>query len=135
MAMEDFLGDLSGGFQGAGMGAGVLGGMSVAKMASASNPWVAGGLLGGGALLGIANSMDPAKRRANRLNSRLGNQEAELNDLNIQSEKNKQMDERKKRASMQQFGDMFSGYMSAMGAARPTGQAAFQQDLGGSSAV
>jgi hypothetical protein len=131
MALEDFLSDLSGGFEGAGMGASLLGGMTNAKMTSASNPWVAGGILGGGALLGIASSMDPAKRRAGRLNARLGRQEAEMNDLSIKSEKTKQAEERRKRAAMQQFGNMFSGYLSAMGKSRPVaGPALAEADLG-----
>ena len=131
MSIEDFMGDLSGGLQGAGMGAGILGGMTTAKVLGASNPWVAGGLLGGGALLGLASSAFSPTKKANRLNDRLGQQEADMNDLNLQAEKTKQMDERKKRMGMQQFSDLFSGYMSAMGAARPTGQAGFNADLGG----
>lgn len=134
MAIEDFMGDLTGGLQGAGMGAGILGGMTAAKVglgaAGAMNPWITGGLLGGGALLGIAGSAFSPTHKANKLNDRLGQQEAEMNDLNLKSEKTKQAEDRKKRFGMQQFGDLFSGYMSAMGAARPTGQAGFSADLG-----
>lgn len=128
MSMEDFLSSLSGGMQGAGMGASILGGMKTAGIKS--NPWVAGGLLAGGAGLGLLNALDPAQRRAGRLNARLGRQEAALNDLNIQSEKTRQEQERKQRASMDQFGNLFSGYLSAMAKSRPTGQAGFNQDLG-----
>lgn len=131
MAMEDFLGDLTGGFQGAGMGASLLGGMGAANIAAASNPWVAGSLLGGGAVLGLANAMDPSKRRANRMNERLGRQEAEMNSLKIQSEKTAQAEAERKKRTWEQFGGMFSNYIAGMAKARPTGQAAFDQSLGG----
>ena len=130
MALEDFLGDLSGGFQGAGMGASLLGGMQTAKIGAASNPWVAGGLLAGGTALGVANAMDPNKKKAMRLNNRLGEQEAEANDLSLKSEKTKQALEAQRQRAWDQFGSMFSGYLSAMAKAKPSGMASFQQGLG-----
>jgi hypothetical protein len=131
MAMDEFLSDLGGGFQGAGMGASLLGGLGAAKVGFASNPWVAGGLLLGGAGLGVLNSMDPAQKRANRMNERLGRQELEMNSLNIDAEKAKQLAEEEKKRTWGKFGSLFSNYVAGMGQARPTGSAAFAQSLGG----
>jgi hypothetical protein len=130
MAMEDLLSDLSGGFQGAGMGATMLGGMGAAKIAMASNPWVAGGLLSGGALLGMLGGEDPAKKRAMRLNSQLGDQELEMNRLDIRDKHTQQDLEAQKRHAWDQFGGMFSNYLSAMAKAKPTGPSAFNASLG-----
>lgn len=131
MPMEDFLASLNGGMQGAGMGASLLGGMGAAKIGAASNPWVAGSLLAGGTALGLLNSMDPSQKRASRLNERLGNQEAQMNDLNITAEKTKLAEEERKRRTFGQFGALFSNYIASMAKAKPNGQAAFAQDLGG----
>lgn len=128
--MDDFLSDLNGGFQGAGMGASLLGGMHTAGIGFAANPWVAGGLLAGGAGLGILNAMDPAKKRAMRMNERLGKQEAEMNDLSLEEKRTQMSQDAMKRRSWNDFGNIFSGYLGAMARARPTGASAFAQDLG-----
>lgn len=131
MSMEDFLGDLSGGFQGAGAGASILGGLGMAKVGFASNPWVAGGLLAGGTLLGALGGADPAKKRAMRINEKLGQQELESNAIDIQDKKTKQLQEAQRRHAWDQFGGMFSNYMSAMAQAKPSGMNAFTASLGG----
>lgn len=118
MAFEDFLSDLSGGFQGAGMGASILGGMEKAKIGWASNPWVAGGLLGGGALLGILGAEDPQTKRAARINERLGKQEVEMNNLAIRDKTTEQNLAMQRRQTWNQFGNLFSNYLGAMSQAR-----------------
>lgn len=118
MALEDFMNDLNGGFQGMGMGAQLVGGMQTAKFAAASNPWVAGSIMAGGALLGAANANDPAKKRAGRINNRMGEQEIEINDLDIMGKRNQQALDVDKRRTWEQFGGMFSKYLAGMGAPR-----------------
>lgn len=113
MAMADFLADLgSGGFQGAGLGAKILGGLKTAGFAT--NPWLGGGIMAAGAGLGMLNAMDPAKRRAARINERLGKQEAAMNDLKIEDMKQGQRQDAAKRRNWSEFGNIFSGYLGAM---------------------
>lgn len=130
MALQDFLSDLNGSFEGAGMGMQMLGGMQTAKIGAASNPWVQGGLILGGAGLGLLNGMDPSVQRARRLNERLGNQEAEMGDINIKSAELEQGQKEKMIRAQQMFGNLFSNYMSGFASAKPNGQAAFQHDVG-----
>src|SRR4051812_14105562 len=122
MSMEDFMNDLNGGFQGAG---------TVAPLAAQTgNPWAAAGVLAVGAGMGVMNSRDPNKKRALRLNNRLGDQEVAANELNLADLKGEVTAKAQKRKSWDQFGSMFSRYMSGYALARPSGQAAFNQDLG-----
>ena len=122
-----YLDGLSGGVEGAGQGAALLGSMGPLG----ANPFVAGGTLLGTTALGVLSGLDPAKRREGRRNARLGGQEIELNDIKLAQLRQEQQDEKTKRDNWKRFGMLFSRYLGGYSRARPGGQEAFAADVGG----